>query len=129
MVGFGEGAAAGTLVGSWTTTEVDEDVVLVLVVDTWDSGLWKNCPAETETVLEDELAAEELGAGLSLIVDMNSGVATEDVFAIIGVTKVVGKARLTLAVAPCREVTGTGDGMEGAVEEFMAVSSQAFIQP
>ena len=78
-------------------------------------------------MLEDGLAAEELAAGLSLIVDVDIGAATEDVFAAIGVTKVVGKARLTLA--PCREVTGTGDGMEGAVEEFMAVSSQALIQP
>ena len=105
-------------------------MVLVLVVDKWKgSGFWKNCPAETETVLEDRLAGEELAARLSLIDDEVNGAAIEEVVVAIGVTMVVGKARLTLTLAPCREVTGTGDGMEGAVEEFMAVSSQAFIQP
>lgn len=46
----------------------------------------------------------------------------------MGVTRVVGTLRLTLA-PPAGVVTGTGAGIEGAAEEFMAESSQALIHP
>ena len=81
-----------------------------------------------ETELDDELEDEELSAGLCTVVFGGIGAETDGVvFDATGVTKSVGTARLTLA--PGREVIGTGDGREGAVDEFIAVSSHAFIQP
>lgn len=81
-----------------------------------------------EIGLDDEFEDEELSAGLCTAVVEGTGAETEGVvFSVTGATKSVGTARLT--VAPGREVTGTGDGIEGAVEEFIAESSQAFIHP
>ena len=79
-----------------------------------------------EVELDNKLGDNDLSAGLCTMVDEAIRSVTDDVN-VTGVIKVVGNARLTLA--PCWEVTGTGDGIEGAVEEFMAESSQALIQP
>lgn len=77
--------------------------------------------------LNDELREEELATevGTSAFGDVDT--AREEVNGAIGVTRVVGNARLT--VAPFREVIGTGEGIEGAVEVFIAESSQVLIQP
>ena len=81
--------------------------------------------AERDVTDEAELIGE-----LRASVEDASGAAGSGarLVAVIGVTNVVGKAKVTLA--PCAgEVTGTGAGTAGAVEEFMAESSHAWIQP
>lgn len=95
-------------------------MVLVVV------GFWKNSPAEAEG-LEDKLEDEELSTGLFTAAGEDVEAAIGDGVRAIGVTRVVGNARLTLA--PFREVTGIGEGIEGAVEVFMAESSQSLIHP
>lgn len=112
----------GTLLGCWTFEEEEEEEEMVLVV----VGFWKNSPAEAEG-LEDKLEDDELSTGLCTAAGEDVEAAIGDGVRAIGVTRVVGNARLTLA--PFREVTGIGEGIEGVVEVFMAESSQSLIHP
>ena len=89
-------------------------------------GCWKNSPPEAEG-LEDRLEDEELSTGLCTAAGEDVDTAIGDDVRAMGVTRVVGNARLTLA--PFREVIATGEGIEGAVEVFMAESSQSLIHP
>ena len=92
----------GALLGCWTFEESEEEEVLVVV------GFWKNCPAEAEGLrdrLEDEGLSTGLSTGLCTAAGEDVDAAIGDGVRAIGVTRVVGSARLTLA--PFREVTGT----------------------
>ena len=111
----------GALLGCWTYDEEEEEEETLVVV-----GLWKNSPAEAEE-LKDRLEDEELSTGLCTAAGEDVDAAIDVGVRAIGVTKVVGNAKLTLA--PLREVTGTGAGIEGAVEVFMAESSHSLIHP
>lgn len=87
-------------------------------------GAWKNSPAVADVAIGRLreafcVAAEEETGSTGFEVEVAD---------LIGVTRVVANAKLTLA-PPAGEVTGTGAGIAGAVEEFMAESSQALIHP
>lgn len=110
----------GALLGC-CTTEVEEEVVLLLVF------FWKNSAAETEEDVDDRAEEEEPGIRLWTTAGEDVGAAINAVVGAMGVTKVVGSARLTLA--PFRDVTGTGEGMEGAADVFIAESIQVLIHP
>ena len=105
-LGIGEAAGdmltTGALLGCWTFEEEEEVLVVV--------GLWKNSPAEAGAEAEaeglrDRLEDEELSTGLCTAAGEDVDAAVGDGVRAIGVTRVVGNARLTLA--PFREVTGT----------------------
>ena len=87
-----------------------------------------NSPAltEVEVMVDEGLLGEILGA---LEDDTGAAGTGVELVTLIGVTNVVGTARLTTLAPPAGEVTGTGAGTEGAAEEFIAESSQALIQP
>lgn len=87
---------------------------------------WKNSPA---VAVVDAVVEELLGVfWIAAEEDMGTAEWEVEVVTLMGVIIVVGSAKLTLA-PPAGEVTGTGAGTDGAVEEFIAESSQALIHP